>query len=97
MLRPDGIYPSGALFFWTPHAGYFPLDFRLAAAHLKAFRSVSRGGPSLSVRAEAATFAPSIASRTAIASPMPRLAPVTSATLPFISLGAGMVQFRVPG
>src|SRR5260221_6409499 len=42
-----------------------------------------RLSPCFSVRAEAATFAPSIARRTAIASPIPRLAPVTSATLPF--------------
>jgi hypothetical protein len=38
--------------------------------------------PSAAVRADTTTFAPSIASLTAIASPIPRLAPVTSAVLP---------------
>ena len=38
--------------------------------------------PSLTVRADTATAAPSAANNEAIASPMPRLAPVTSATRP---------------
>src|SRR6185437_11865617 len=43
----------------------------------------SRLSPVSAVRAETTIFAPSWPSLTAIASPMPRLAPVTSATLPF--------------
>ena len=42
-----------------------------------------RLSPSWAVRAETTTLAPSMARRAAIASPMPRLAPVTRATLPF--------------
>src|SRR5687768_4214703 len=45
--------------------------------------------PSSAVRAVQTTFAPSIARRVEIASPMPRLAPVTSATLP-LSLPLGL-------
>ena len=37
------------------------------------------------------TFAPSMASRTAIASPMPRLAPVTSATFPSSGLSGAVI------
>jgi hypothetical protein len=42
-----------------------------------------RLSPASAVRAVQTTRAPSIARRTAIASPIPRLAPVTSAILPF--------------
>ena len=45
----------------------------------------SRLSPSSAVRAVATTRAPSCASRAAIAAPMPRLAPVTMATLSFSS------------
>ena len=41
-----------------------------------------RLSPDSAVRAEATTRAPSMARRAQIASPMPRLAPVTTATLP---------------
>src|SRR5580658_4340235 len=43
----------------------------------------SRLSPSSAVRAVATTLAPSCASRAAMAAPMPRLAPVTTATLSF--------------
>src|SRR5262249_50316547 len=50
--------------------------------------------PASAVRAVQTTLAPSIARRTEIASPMPRLAPVTSATRPF-NLPFGLMRASV--
>jgi len=53
------------------------------AATVSASEPASRApGSACSVRATSATAAPSAASRVAMATPMPRLAPVTRATLP---------------
>ncbi len=60
----------------------FPPAFRMRST-VSCSVPGSRLSPLSAVRAETTTLAPSMASRAAMASPMPRLAPVTRAFLPF--------------